>query len=107
MKAIIITLALVATTQANANQEAFAALAMKAGGALVGECPTSVLTKDEVLASGAESGIFKVSTQMKINGSKVSAYVINPKIVPAKRGCVYKMQKVDVTKSGSLTLKNQ
>lgn len=32
---------------------------------------------------------------------------ILPKIVPAKRGCVYKMQKVDVTKSGSLTLKNQ
>lgn len=107
MKTLIIVLATIATITANAtSQESFAELAMKSGGAIVAECPSKVLTKDEVLASGAEMNIFKVSTQTKINGSKASAYVINPIIKPAKRGCVFKAQKVDVTKSGSLTLKN-
>jgi hypothetical protein len=87
--------------------QAFANLALKSGGAIVGECPSQIMTKDEVLSSGIESGIFKVTTQTKINGSKQSAYVINPVIKPAKRGCVYKAQKIDITKSGTLTIKNQ
>lgn len=108
MKRIVaIAITVAATTGHAISQEEFARLALKAGGAIVGDCPSSVLTKDEVLASGIETGIYKVSTQSKVNGSKQSAYVINPLIKPAKRGCTYKMQKVDVTKSGSLTLKNQ
>lgn len=107
-KVLSIVAALAVTAQAQAiDVQAFANLALKAGGAIVGECPSAILTKDEVLASGIESGIFKVSTQTKINGSKQSAYVINPVIKAAKRGCVYKAQKIDITKSGTLTIKNQ
>lgn len=108
MHKVIITVAMVITAKAQAiDVQAFANLALKSGGAIVGECPSAILTKDEVLSSGVESGIFKVSTQTKINGSKQSAYVINPNIKPAKRGCVYKAQKIDITKSGTLTIKNQ
>lgn len=105
-KSLIVVVATVAAINAHAaTEESFAALALKSGGAVVGECPSQVLTKDEVLASKVETGIFKVTTQTKINGSKASAYVINPVIKPSKRGCVYQAQKVDVTKAGSLTLK--
>jgi hypothetical protein len=107
MRTLIMGLAVSLTTTAHAiSQQEFAALALKAGGAIVAECPSTVLTKDEVLASGIETGIWKVSTQSKVNGSKQNAYVVNPVIKAAKRGCVYKQQKVDVTKSGSLTIKN-
>ena len=108
MRTVLVGLVITMGSMAHAiSQEQFAALAAKAGGAIVGQCPSSVLTKDEVLASGVESGIYKVSTQSKVNGSKQSAYVINPTITQAKRGCTFKLQKIDITKSGSLTIKNQ
>ena len=107
MKRVIMSLVLMGAVNAQAiSQEDFAALAMKTGGALVAECPSKVVTKDDVLSSGITAGIYKVSTQSKINGSKASAYVVNPSLKLAQRGCIYKLQKVDVTKSGNLTLKN-
>jgi hypothetical protein len=106
---VIVAMALTHTAQA-VDQSTFAALALKVGGAIVGECPTAIVTKDDAInayeSSGGQATIFKVSTQTKIAGSKQSAYVINHKITPSKRGCVFKQQKVDVTKSGGLTLKN-
>ena len=53
--------------KAKADQESFARMALAKDGAIVGECPTTGLTKNEVLESGVEKVIYKVTTQTKIN----------------------------------------
>lgn len=110
MRKIIMGLAVtLGTTAAHAiSQQEFAALALKAGGAIVGECPSTILTRKEILASGIEQGVYAVTTQSSVNGSNPKGFVVNPIIRPAKRGCIYKAQKIESSpSSGKLTIKNQ
>lgn len=104
--ALVGMIAMVGTQAAAISQEEFAKLAMKAGGALVGECPAMIMTKDEILNQEITSGIYKVTTQKKIGGSYQSGYAVNPIISASKKGCIFKLQKVENTRSGRPTLKN-